>query len=148
MVERGDYLSFTHHTLHPPAFINCTLTLSDSDPPLRFDIKDYLSNSIPDMDFGCPSSEDNNFDAYSFGGEQSLDSWNPYNLDLDVAITGQSGFHYWHLNPSTEGYVNQFEYRGCTLLGVSRDQFVDPYSLHTESPYERVDVGESWCCQS
>ena len=146
--KRRVFAIYSPHVTSPPAFVNCTPTLADSDSPLRFDIKDYLSNDILDMDFGYLTSEESNFDVYSFGDERSLDFGNLYNLNSDAEITGQSGSHYWCLNPSAEGYVNQFGYQEYTLLDMPGSQFVGSYSLQTEPPYQNADAGESWSRRS
>ena len=102
-----------------------------------------FSNNFTDTN---PFSKDKNFDVRLFGDEQFLNFGNPYNFDSDAAITEQGGSDAYNVDPSTEGYVNQVGYQGCTLLDVFGSQFATPCTLYTERPYENSDASGSHSC--
>jgi len=85
--------------------------------------------------------------GYPLGNEEYSDFGTPYHtlIDSDTAIAGPSGSQDWYLNPSPEVYAGQSGYQESILLDVSGDQFVDPYTLHTEPAYGGFNTGESRC---
>ncbi|KAF9648412.1 hypothetical protein BDM02DRAFT_3269526 [Thelephora ganbajun] len=88
----------------------------------------FFNNNFVGANYGYPSSEGNVFDGYPSGNDRFPDFAANDNLfDLDGPEAGPSRSQDWYLNPSNEGY------RGSTLLDVSGNQFMNPYTLHADT---------------